>query len=125
MPWVADMDVRSIATDHSEGVFSLGLAEDAAGSRRALVFQLADDFDEQDYASGTATYAISTPESAISDGGVQRCLLYHDILTLGLDESTASELGLPMTLRLRLLVSDEDARQLADGLRRLGLLPSD
>jgi Immunity protein 10 len=125
MSVVADMDVGFVATSHSEGVFSLGLAEGTEGTGRAIVFQLADDFDEQDYASGTATYSISTDKAARSYGGVQRCLLYRDILTLGFDESTASELDLPKTLRLRLLVSDEHASQVSVGLRRLGLLPSD
>jgi hypothetical protein len=104
------------------GAYMLGISENPDGSGWSLIFQLADEFDEQDEALGMATYCIATPDGRTHYGGVESCELLEDELHLALSPRAARTLGLQEHLRLPVILDDRSRATLLDGLTQVGLL---
>jgi Immunity protein 10 len=111
-------DVLKVTSGNEEAVFVLAFA--VGGKGDALVFQLADSFDEQDALLGMDTYSISTAMGATVYGGIGSASLEGLLLVLRFQKEAAATLGLPDELGLKL----PDAASLGmatDGLRHLGV----
>ncbi|UVS80417.1 Imm10 family immunity protein [Actinokineospora sp. UTMC 2448] len=115
-----EMIIRSAALDHDEyGVLTAGLAENADGTGRCLLFQaslLA--FDDQDIANGEDRYCVMTDTGATEYGGVLRALHEGDTLSIALTPHLAAVLALDEDVTCRFEGIDRTAvREFADGLR--------
>jgi hypothetical protein len=92
--------------------------EDGSGEALLLMVSLSS-YDEQDRALGQDTYCISTAQGATIYGGLTRCVLQFDSLTLGFEPEAAHALEVPLDIILPLRVDPADIRILYDGLRRV------
>lgn len=105
--------------------FIVGLAETEVGDGPSLLLSIVLlPSDEQDHALGLDTYCVSTGGGATVYGGLTRCVLQDDALTLGFTPVAAKTLGLPLQMRLPLHVKHETIARLRDGLRRIFSPPS-
>ena len=114
-------DVRMVQVDdlESQPALCVGVAEKADGSGRALVFQLAHEFDDQDRALGMDTYAISTDTGATIYGGVTHYVLTDRLLSIWFSDNASTKLGIGRECQLALSVDPESLAKLRDGLRRI------
>jgi hypothetical protein len=83
--------IRIIGLDHESGLESLGIA--AAPEGPALIFQRADDYDEQDRRLGQDTYCICDEAANVHYGGVVAWSLAGGMLRIELDPVAAEVFG--------------------------------
>ena len=98
--------------------FVVVVAENPDGTGWRLEVLRALEFDEQDVALGMDTYCLCTADGAAHYGGVIRWQVLDGVFGMELGEAAARDLQLPRSLRIRLEVSESDARVVEDGLRR-------
>jgi len=111
--------IRQIVVTEDDETLWVALGENQDSSGRAIVFQRARYFDEQDRALGMDTYCISDAMGATVYGGVLRYRLDENILTLHLTPETATVLAMNNPYRCALQTTPAMIAQLRFGLRRV------
>jgi Immunity protein 10 len=108
-----------VTEDTEDNLFFVGLSENHDNTGRMLIFQLGLSFDDQDVALGMDTYCLTNALGASVYGGVMRCALVDDLLTLQLAPEAAELFNDLDTLLLRLELDGDSVEQLRQGLRRV------
>ena len=114
--------VRLVGTAEEHGVFTVGIAADAGGTGRCLLFSSAANSewdDDQDIADEEATYCVVDEVQSTAYGGVISCVLTSRDLRLKFTPEAAHRLHLKPDCRFPLLVDEASIEQLRDGLRRV------
>jgi hypothetical protein len=99
--------------------FTVGIAEREDGRGRALLFQLALRFDDQDRRLGQDTYCVCDEVGAAAYGGVTRCVLAGAELVVHFTTEAAAALDLGPECRFPLRVEPAAVEALRTGLRRV------
>lgn len=113
--------IRSVGVreEPDENTVTVGIAENADGLGRALLFQLVLSFDEQDRRLHQDTYCVCVAGGATTYGGITRCVLVDDELVLHFTATAATALGIGLKCRFTLQTDPAAVERLRTGLRRV------
>lgn len=115
-----DLTARLIGVDRDHDVLLVGLAENADLGGWQLIFQRADEFDDQDVALGMDTYCIvSGNQEGTIYGGVVDWEPIGNTIDFSFTPDAAAELGMAINTRIRLEGSEAQVGQVVAGLRRI------
>src|SRR5262245_23669612 len=99
-----------------EGIL-VGLAQDPRSDRNYLMLSRSFQPTAQDRRLGLDTYCLSVPSGATAYGGVVRCSIDGNVLSLVLTPETADVLGVPGECRFPLRVDAQTVERLRRALR--------
>jgi hypothetical protein len=112
-----NLQARLTGISYDDGVLVVGIAEGPELNGWQLVFQRADEFDDQDRALGMDTYCIvSGWQEGTIYGGVESWAVDRSELTFRFSDDAARELHLAKTVRIAL---ERDPAEVAEVVRAL------